>query len=98
MSQFRYHAPAELDLATAPQLLSDLRHAIDHTDGHVLVDCRALTFIDSTGIAALVDAHCTLESQGRQLLVTNVGRTPRRVFEILGLTDILHDDQPSVLA
>jgi anti-sigma B factor antagonist len=93
MSEYRIHAYGEIDTATAPQLREDLQLAIRLHVSHVLVDCAGLTFIDSAGIAVLLEAHGTLEAQGRHLLVTNVGRAPMRAFEVLGLTDLLHYDR-----
>jgi anti-anti-sigma factor len=95
MSEYRIHAYGEIDTATAPQLREDLQLAIRLHFSHVLVDCAGLTFIDSAGIAVLLEAHRALEAQGRHMLVTNVGRTPERVFEVLGLTDLLHYDRMS---
>ena len=34
-----------------------------------------------------------LEEQGRHMLLVNVGRWPRRVFELLGLVDLLRYDR-----
>jgi anti-anti-sigma regulatory factor len=48
-----------------------------------------MTFIDSTGIAALLEAHALLRDRGRQMLVANVLPTLRRAFEVLGVGDLL---------
>lgn len=44
----------EVDLANVEVLESTLREAMDGGAGHVVVDMRRLSFIDSTGIACLV--------------------------------------------
>jgi anti-sigma B factor antagonist len=44
----------EVDLSNARVLESALREALDGGAGRVVVDMRALSFIDSTGIACLV--------------------------------------------
>jgi anti-anti-sigma factor len=61
----------------------------------VIVDCTDLTFMDSSGMHVLEDARDALETQGREIHVVNVGRKPRRVFEVLGFTDMLRDNPAS---
>ena len=59
----------------------------------MLIDCAGLTFIDSTGVAVLLEANRHLEADGRHMLIVNVPQCARRVFEVLGLTDLLHYDR-----
>ena len=50
-------AMGEIDLATAPTCRATLRDTIDHSDVEsVVVDCTGLTFMDSQGFHALVNA------------------------------------------
>jgi anti-anti-sigma factor len=93
MVEYRYYLRDEVDLATAPTLRADLRQAVAATDAHLLIDCSHLKFIGSTGIAALLEANDELEADGRHMLIVNVPRGPRRVFEILGLSDLMHYDR-----
>lgn len=74
----------ELDLATAPQMRRDLERAIAQDNG-VTIDLRACSFIDSTGIAALVGAAWRLKEQGRKLHIRGVRDRVRRAFELAGL-------------
>jgi anti-sigma B factor antagonist len=89
MREFRYPLTGEVDLATAPKIREDLELIVSATDGHVLIDCTDLAFIDSTGVSALVQTRSELRSLGRDLVLANVGSRPRRVFDMLGLTDML---------
>ena len=57
-----------------------------------MIDCSTLTFIDSSSIVALLEAHRILETQERRMVIVNIPPTPRRVFEILGLTDLVSLD------
>jgi anti-anti-sigma factor len=87
-----YELRGEIDLATAPQLRTDLEAAIASDESHLLIDCTHLTFIDSTGIAVLLAANRNLQDTGRHLLIVNVGPQPRQAFEVLGLADLLRSD------
>ena len=93
----RYFLRGEFDLEVVAQVRADLMGAVADNDAHLLVDCRDLTFIDSTGIAVLLEANRELEDDGRHLLIVNIAPEQRRVFEVLGLTDLLRYDCESVV-
>ena len=93
MSEFWYSLQGDLDLATAPKVEADLSVIIIASDAHLRVDCSRLAFIDSTGVRVLVDAYHELLARGRHMLVTNVRPGPRKVFEVLGLDDLLSYDR-----
>jgi len=88
MSEYRFCLRGEIDIDTAPQLRVDLKRAIAR-GSHLLIDCAGLRFIDSSGIAVLLEAHAELEADGRHMLIQNVQRGPRLALEALGLTDLL---------
>ena len=93
MAEERYYIRRELDLATAAQVRADLQLVVAGSDAHLLIDCTHLTFIDSTGIALLLETHRDLEERDRYMLVANVPQRCRRVFDVLGLTDLLRYDR-----
>ncbi|HTL84796.1 MAG TPA: STAS domain-containing protein [Acidimicrobiia bacterium] len=89
MTENRYRLHGDVDTGTAPQVRLELRHAINSNGADLVIDCSELTFIDSTGIAVLLEANRLLEVDGRTVLIVNVPPGPRRVFDALGLTDLL---------
>jgi anti-anti-sigma factor len=93
MSERQCHIHGDFDVATVPHYRALLRRAINVSDADVLVDCTQMTFIDSTGITALLEAHRLLTERGRHLLVANVKPRLRRPFEILGVEDLLEYDR-----
>ena len=93
MAERRYALRGEVDIAAVEQIRADLMGVIAGDRHHLVVDCSALTFIDSSGIAMLVEADRELENDGRHMLIVNVPALPRRVFEVLGLTDLLRYDR-----
>jgi anti-sigma B factor antagonist len=88
MSEYRYCLRGDIDIDNASQLRADLKLALAHGK-HLLIDCTALRFIDSSGIAVLLEAHAQLEADGRHMLIQNVKKGPRLALEALGLTDLL---------
>ena len=93
MAECRYCMRGEIDLVVEPRVRVELDHVIDRLDADLLVDCAQMTFIDSTGIRLLVETQERLAAKGRELLIVNVRSGPRRVFEVLGLTDMLRYDR-----
>jgi len=84
--------PEEFDIAAISGARADLMAAVARGDD-LVVDCSDLRFIDSTGVALLLEANRDLEADGRRLALVNVTDQPRRLFEWLGLTDLLHSDR-----
>ena len=76
----------ELDLATVDQVRSAFNRAIA-ARGPVVVDLRACGFIDSRGIAAVIEIALRLREQGRPLVLRGVKPRVERTFKIAGLTD-----------
>ncbi|MEN3280724.1 MAG: hypothetical protein V7607_1864 [Solirubrobacteraceae bacterium] len=70
----------ELDLATAPRLSAAVS---EHRDAKVLVlDMTATTFIDSTGVRALLQADHRSAGSGSRLVVVAGDGAVRRVLEL----------------
>jgi anti-sigma B factor antagonist len=73
----------ELDLATAPALQAELVEYARRLPGAALVlDCRDLTFIDSSGLQMLVEVGA---AASKSIRLVNVAPPIRRVFKITGL-------------
>jgi anti-sigma B factor antagonist len=81
----------ELDLSAVESFRSCVEGAVDRSGGAVVVDLTALTFIDSTGISALLEMRRRLDAEGRALRVENVSSPAARVFELTGLTGLFLD-------
>jgi len=74
----------ELDIGTAAVLRERLRHAEAAGGATVVVDLRAVTFLDSAGIAELMAAHQRARATGRRLAIVRGRRTP--VGHVLEIT------------
>ena len=82
----------EIDPASADAFRAEVQAAVDHaadTGGEVVLDFGEVTFIDSTGLTVLIDAHRTLGDQGRTLVVANALPHIVRVFTVTGLEQLL---------
>ena len=78
----------ELDIATAPRLREALIAVSNHGETNVIVDMANVTFMDSTGLAALVGPLKRFRSMNGQIVLRSPGRGVRKVLEISGLTRV----------
>ena len=76
-------AVGEVDLTTAPQLREALLGAVGSGKSAVIVDLSKVDFIDSAGLALLVEARKRLSPDGRTLnILLAPGRQPERVLKL----------------
>jgi anti-sigma B factor antagonist len=74
----------EIDMATAPQLRDLLNELVDGGSTRILLDCRGLDFLDSSGIGVLVAVRKRLGEDGALTLEA----PPAHVRKVLDLTGV----------
>jgi anti-sigma B factor antagonist len=81
----------EVDSATAPQLRAAVADGLRDPDGGpVVLDLTAVTFLSSTGLGALVDAHRAAARAGEPLrVVVDHARPVLRPIQLTGLDEVL---------
>jgi anti-anti-sigma factor len=72
----------ELDLATADQLLEQLRHAAE-VHPNVIVDVRDVTFLDSSGLRAILTVASS--ERGTEIVLRNPRPNVRKLIHVAGL-------------
>jgi len=78
----------EVDVATAPALAEHLDALLAGGDARVVVETGGMTFIDSSGLGALVTALRRARASGQEIEIRGLQPSPRRVFEITGLHEV----------
>jgi len=78
----------EVDMNTSDELREILMDAAEQDMEKVTVDLSGVDFMDSSGIATLVDGLQTMKKNGGQLVLRNLNENVRSVFEIANLTDV----------
>jgi anti-sigma B factor antagonist len=78
----------EVDMATAPQLRDLLKQLIDAGSQRIVLDCRALAFLDSSGIGVLIAARNRLGDDG-EIVLDSPPAHVRKVLEITGVASHL---------
>jgi anti-sigma B factor antagonist len=81
------HLRGDLDVESAPTLLDAALPVLD-TGDELVLELSALTFLDSSGLAALVRLHKRLVDKGAALVLRAVPANARRILEITSLDNV----------
>jgi anti-sigma B factor antagonist len=91
----------EVDIASASRLISVLNSSVADAIKSVIVDLSHVGFMDSTGLALLINANRRLTLRRKGFAVVCPAGPLRRVFEITDMIDTLHvcpDQESAALA
>jgi anti-sigma B factor antagonist len=78
----------ELDMSVAPAFRAELERALTE-HAKVIVDLRALDFMDSSGIHALAAADTRARASGARLLIEHPAAAVLRMLELTGMLEVL---------
>ena len=71
----------EIDLHVSPRLARSLARMIAKCPEHVVVDLSGVTFIDSSGLAVLINAMQDIKEYGGKLTLAGINTNVRSIFE-----------------
>ena len=79
----------EIDFSNADEVAQAFRDAVtDWSPPALQVDLRAATFMDSTGLGALIEGYRAATEYNIRFLVVNPSPTFRRVLTVTGLCEL----------
>lgn len=89
--EIRLMVSGEVDLEVGPHLLDSILCAglACPPGARVVADLERVTFIDSSGLAALVEGHHRIRSQEQQLVLGNVPHRLMRLITLTGLDGVI---------
>lgn len=79
----------ELDAMSAPDLHAAIAAA---TEGDVELDLSGVTFIDSSGLASVIEGHLRLSPGQRRLVLVDRSPTVQRLLDLSGVSTQLDLD------
>jgi anti-sigma B factor antagonist len=85
----RVAAVGELDLATVAHLQAQIRELRDAGFAHLVLDLRQLTFMDSSGVALILDEDRFARRNGQDFLIINGAPAIQRVLQLCCGEDLL---------
>jgi anti-sigma B factor antagonist len=77
----------ELDMETAPRLTEQVEVAVWNTVGVFVLDLTEVTFLDSSGLHALLRARAYLAREDRPLVLVCPNGPARRVLDLASVLD-----------
>jgi anti-sigma B factor antagonist len=78
----------EIDLHVSPVVTASLNAIIDKKPDQLVVDLSDVSYIDSAGLAALIQAMQKVEAYGGKFLLAGLQETVRSIFEISRLDQV----------
>jgi anti-sigma B factor antagonist len=78
----------EIDLHVSPVVTASLTAMIEKKPERVVIDLSEVTYIDSAGLAALIQAVQKVEAYGGKFLLAGLQETVRSIFEISRLDQV----------
>jgi anti-sigma B factor antagonist len=79
----------ELDVNGIERVTCELRRAEASDARQIVLDLTGLTFIDSSGVCMIVEAHARSQADGDRLVLTCAPGAVQRIFDLTSLTDHL---------
>jgi anti-sigma B factor antagonist len=71
----------EIDLHVSPEVAASLGKVVEQQPSRLIVNLRQVTYIDSSGLAALITAANDVEAYGGILMLTGVQESVRAILE-----------------
>jgi anti-sigma B factor antagonist len=78
----------EIDFTVTPRMRERLAAFIEATGGEIILDMGGLDYIDSSGLAALIEARKILKSKGRKIRISEVSPQVRKLFNLTQIGDL----------
>ena len=90
----------EIDLYVSPGIALSLAGMAAKRLGHIVVDLTGVTYVDSSGLAALIQGMQDVEEYGGKFALAGVQENVRPIFEIAKLDQVfeIFPDVASALA
>jgi anti-sigma B factor antagonist len=85
----------EFDLSSEKRFREELETLLDRETATLVIDLRELTFMDSTGLRAMISLHHLAAEEGFDHAVLCGEGSVRRVLEETGLDEVLPIVDPS---
>ncbi len=78
----------EIDLHVSPQISASLAALVDKKPPHLVVDLSKVSYIDSSGLAILIEAMQNVARYGGKFALSGLQESVRPIFEIARLDQV----------
>src|SRR5438309_7109771 len=80
----------EIDLHISPNVAASLNMMIEKKPKQLIVDLARVTYIDSSGLAALIEGMQNVQECGGKFALAGLQEPVRTIFEIARLDQVFH--------
>lgn len=89
----------DVDLYSSPQVRKLVLTLLNKKDANLLVDLKDVTYLDSSGVATLVEGLQMTHKNGGKLMLFNLRQAIRDVFELSRLDKVfeIYDNEKDAL-
>lgn len=77
-----------LDTAASQKFAEDMQPLLDNASKHIVLDCKALEFISSSGLRLFLSLRKATIAQGGDVTITDVSADIKQVFTITGFSSL----------
>jgi len=77
-----------VDIASSPELRGELRQAVEQKRPRIVVDMAGVAFVDSSGLATLIEALQGTSRYDGKIVLCALGSTVLGVFQLANLDSI----------
>ena len=90
----------EIDLYSAPEIKDKIQGFINEKKYNVIINLGEVSYIDSSGIGALISSLSSLKKSNGGMKIINVLSTVRKVFELTKLVSFfeIYDSEDEAIA
>jgi anti-sigma B factor antagonist len=78
----------EIDLHVAPRIAASLGAMINEKPARLVVDLSGVSYIDSSGLAVLIEGMQNVEAYGGKFILAGLQESVRPIFEIARLDQV----------
>lgn len=96
---FIYRMTGDIDINTSPDVKKSFDKTINAKKGKVVINLKDVGYVDSSGLATLVEIFKNLRTYGGKLKLTNLSGKVKGLFEITKLDklfDIVPEEKDAV--
>ena len=79
---------SEIDLHVSPRISAALAAMIDQKPQRLVVDLSKVTYIDSSGLAVLIEGMQNVEAYGGKFILAGIQENVKPIFEIARLDQV----------
>jgi len=77
-----------VDIYSSPELRGELKAALDSQAPRIVIDLGGVTFVDSSGLATMIEGLQKVQAYDGKLLLCNLNETVLGVFQLANLDHI----------